>query len=111
MTKKYCSLVLFIALAFFACKKDNVKSDDCFPGVITSRQIVDKPASIRQQSIGQFYIIEQGTIDTKLNPCNLPTEFQVDNLQVTISGDVKATVQSGPGPCCTDNFVITKISR
>ena len=95
----------------YSCKKDNNKIDDCFPNSTTSRQILNKPATIKQQPGGLFYIVEQGTIDTKLNPCNLTPEFQVDNLLVIISGDVKATVQGGPGPCCTENFVITKIAR
>lgn len=99
------------SILFHSCKKDDTKTTDCFPNADTYRQIVDKPATVRQQASGTFYIIEQGTIDTKLNPCNLPTEFQVDNLQVTISGDVKATTQGGPGPCCIENFVITKITR
>ncbi len=111
MIKKHSLLVLLIGLIFLACKKNNDKSNDCFPGAITTRQIIDKPASIRQQADGLFYIIEQGTIDSRLNACNLPTEFQINNLDVTISGEVKATVWGGPGPCCIENFVITKISR
>ena len=55
--------------------------------------------------------VEQGSIDTKLLPCNLPMEFIQDGLQVVISGEVKSTPQSGFGPCCTENFVITKITR
>lgn len=94
-----------------SCKKENTKTSDCFPNADTYRQIVDRPATVRQQAGGTFYIVEQGTIDTRLNPCNLTTEFQIDNLQVTISGDVKATLQGGTVPCCTENFVITKITR
>jgi len=36
-------------------------------------------------------------------------EFYQNDLQVIISGDVKATPQSGF--CCNENFVITKITR
>jgi len=36
-------------------------------------------------------------------------EFYQDGLQVIISGEVKSTPQVGP--CCTENFVITEISR
>ena len=111
MTRIFCTLLLVGGIAFISCKKNSGKTDDCFPNSTTARQIVDKSATVRQQPGGLFYIVEQGTIDTKLNPCNLATEFKVDNLQVTVSGDVKATVQGGPGPCCTDNFVITKITR
>ena len=99
------------SIFFYSCKKDETKTNDCFPNSTTYRQIIDKPATIKLQPGGLFYIVEQGTIDTKLNPCNLSSDFQVDNLQVTISGDVKTTIQGGPGPCCTENFVITKIIR
>lgn len=112
MTNKIYTLPFVIgSLLISSCKKDKAQTNDCFPNATTSRQIINKPATIKQQSAGVFYIVEQGTIDTKLNPCNLTPEFQIDNLLVTISGDVKATVQGGPGPCCTDNFVITKITR
>lgn len=111
MTKIICTIILIVGIAFISCEKDSRKTNDCFPNSTTARQIVNKLATVRQQPGGLFYIIEQGSIDTKLNPCNLANEFQVDNLQVTISGDVKATLQGGPGPCCTDDFVITKITR
>jgi hypothetical protein len=111
MTKIICILNLIVGIAFISCKKNSTETNDCFPDLTTSRQIVNKPATVKQQAGDLFYIIEQGTIDTKLNPCNLATEFKVDNLQVTMSGDVKATVQAGPGPIYTDGFVITKITR
>lgn len=112
MKNYYWVLTISIGLTSFfqSCKKNNSSTVDCFPNDITTRQITNKQATIKLTN-GQFYIVEQGTIDTKLNPCNLTQEFRVDNLQVTISGDVKATVQGGPAPCCTDNFVIVKITR
>ncbi len=99
-------LLLTIAVS---CKKVN-QSNVCFENETTSGQIVNKPATIKLIN-NQFYIIEQGTIDTRLNPCNLPEEFKVDNLQVTISGDVKTTIYNPGEPCCTENFVITKIVK
>ena len=112
MKNYYWVLTISIGLTSFfqSCKKNVSSTVDCFPNDITTRQITNKQATIKLTN-GQFYIVEQGTIDTKLNPCNLTQEFRVDNLQVTISGDVKATVQGGPAPCCTDNFVISKITR
>jgi hypothetical protein len=103
-------IFILITALFQSCKKDNGSTTNCFPNDITSRQITDKQAMIKSTN-GHFYIIEQNTIDTKLNPCNLAKEFQVDNLLVKISGDVKATAQGGPGPCCIENFVITQITR
>ena len=111
--KKYItflSILLGLTILFHSCKKNDKSKTGCFLNDTTARQIINKQASIKLAN-GQFYIVEQGTIDTKLILCNLTQEFQVDNLQVTISGDIKATVQGGPAPCCSENFVITKIVR
>ena len=94
----------------FSCKKDNNANDNCFPNTSTVRQITNAQATVKKAG-GKFYIVENESIDTKLNPCTLPQEFQVDNLQVIISGDVKSTLQGGLEPCCTENFIITKISK
>lgn len=101
---------LFIMTILPSCKKDNNSNTDCFPNRSTVRQITNAQATVKKSG-EKFYIVEQGSIDTRLNPCTLPQEFQVDNLQVTISGDVKSTLQGGPEPCCTENFTITKISK
>ena len=94
-----------------SCKKEKTAAEGCFADAITVRVIADKPAIIKQPAAGVFYIVEQGAIDTKLNPCNLPAEFKVSDLAVIISGQVKATVQGGPGPCCTEDFIISNIRR
>jgi hypothetical protein len=113
--RHYLTVTLFFILItiVISCKKEEKKwTPDCFYNAITVRQISNKQAVIKvTATIYGVYIIEQGSIDTKLIPCNLPMEFIQGDLQVIISGDVKATPQGGPGPCCTENFVITKISR
>ena len=101
---------LFILTILPSCKKDNNSNIDCFPNSSTVKQITNAQATVKKSG-EKFYIVEQGSIDTRLNPCTLPQEFQVDNLEVTISGDVKSTFQDGAEPCCTENFVITKISK
>jgi len=102
-----CTLMAFGYL-FSSCKKEEVESTICFAGASTIRQIQNKPAKIT--AIGsQFYIVEESTIDSRLNPCNLELEFQVDKLLVTISGEVKALSQEEI--CCTDDFVITQITK
>ena len=101
---------LILAIVLNSCKKNNT-ANECFSGVPTIRQITDKPAVIKvTATIYAVYIVEQGAIDTRLIPCNLPKEFIQNDLQVTISGEVKNTPQ-GSGPCCAENFVITKITR
>ena len=101
---------LLVMTIISSCKKDNNTNYDCFPNSSTVRQITNAQATIKAAG-GKFYIVEQGSIDTKLNPCKLSQEFQENNLQVLVSGDVKLTLNGGPEPCCTENFVITKISR
>lgn len=101
---------VLVTTIIFSCKKDNNTNTDCFPNTTTVRQINNAQATVKAAG-GKFYIVEQGTFDTKLNPCALAQEFQMDNLQVTISGAVKLTQRNVAEPCCTDNFVITKISK
>ena len=105
-------IAFVLVTTIISCKKDNNTNTDtdCFPNTTTVRQITNAQATVKAAA-GKFYIIEQGSIDTKLNPCNLAQEFQIDNLQVTISGDVKTTSYAVGEPCCTDNFVITKITK
>jgi hypothetical protein len=102
--------IFLISLATSSCKKENNAAADCFPGATTVRVITNKKAMIKVTG-SQIYIVEENTIDTKLNPCALDPKFKIDNLLVNISGQVKATPQVGPGPCCIENFVITSISR
>ncbi len=103
-------VVFTILVLFCACRKKN-DTGECFPGSPTVRQIVNKPAVVKvTATVTPVYLVEEGTIDTRLIPCNLPMEFLQHDLQVIISGDIKATSQ-GAGPCCDENFVITKISR
>jgi len=94
-------LIAFLIVTAFNsfCKKDNNTNTDCFPNTSTIRQITNAQATVKAAG-GNFYIVEQGAIDSKLKPCTLAQEFQADNLQVTISGDVKLTQHGGPEPCC-----------
>ena len=100
---------LTIGTVVCSCKK---YSAECQANAPTVRQISNKPAVIKlNATIHQVYIIEQGSIDSKLVPCNFPMEFYQNDLQVVISGDVKLTPRNINGPCCTENFVISKITR
>ena len=105
----YFTLLLAVTILFSSCEKEEIEVIDCFPNEATTRQIINKQATIKLAN-NQYYIVENGAIDTKLIPCNLPQEFQINNLVVTISGDVKATIQNGT-PCCSENFVISNIVR
>jgi hypothetical protein len=100
--------LLLTAFSINGCQKDKIQVEDCLTDFSTIRQINNQKATVISQN-GQFYLIESGTIDTRLRPCNLPQKFQVNNLQVVISGNVKSTIRNGVEPCCTENFVITKI--
>jgi len=109
-TKKLMRLLFSIltftvsATFFVSCKKED-KKKECFPGVTTVRQIADKSAVVKvTATVNVVYLVEQGAIDTKLIPCNLPKDYMQNDLQVIVSGDVKAT-QQGFSPCCSENFV------
>ncbi|HVG16090.1 MAG TPA: hypothetical protein VM935_14065 [Chitinophagaceae bacterium] len=107
------ALVLLLnMLNFSSCKKE-AKPTDCFPGTPISRSIVNKKAVVKltATAVEPVYMVEEGTIDSRLIPCNFPMEFYQHDLQVTISGDVKTTQQNGGVPCCAENFVISSISR
>jgi len=109
--RQYITLltILLISTSFFSCKKTSTAATvDCFEGTATTRTITDKKATVKLSG-AEFYLVEDGSIDTKLKPCNLQSEFQVHDLQVTISGMVKSAVTISV--CCTENFVLTKIER
>ena len=105
------SAALFIVIIISsACNKDK-KPEACADGP-SVRQVINKRAVIKlTATVHPVYLIEEGAIDTKLVPCNFPTELYQDDLQVIISGEVKATPQPSGMPCCFENFVITKITR
>ncbi len=104
------SILAASAMLFVSCKKED-KTDGCFPGAATVREITNKPAVIKvTATVNPVYLVEQGAIDTKLIPCNLPKEFMQHDLQVIVSGQVKETKQ-GSEPCCSENFVITEITK
>lgn len=108
--KPYFIALLCLLITLGSCRKEIKPVPDCFPNDPAVRQIKDQKATIKLVS-STFYIIEKAMIDTKLMPCNLSKDFQVDDLDVIVSGDVKATLSTDFGPCCTENFVITKISK
>ncbi len=114
--RHYLILILYtiLILPSNACKKDKKEpsADDCFSGSTIIRQITDAEATVHVTATAQgIYLVEKGAIDTRLIPCNLPAGFLQNNLAVTISGEVRTGVSLMGGPCCTQNFVITKISR
>ncbi len=106
----YLICTVYCVLLIVSCKKNEEQSKDCFANEPTIRTLVNSQATIKKSNEA-FYIIEQGSIDTKLDPCNLPEDFRVDNLQVIVTGKVKRNSRFGYGPCCTENFVIAKINK
>ena len=105
-------VLLLIMHHLISCKKED-KATPCFPDTPTTRVIDKKKAVVKltATAVEPVYLVEQGTIDTRLIPCDFPMEFYQHDLQVTVSGEVKATQQTGAVPCCAENFVITSISR
>jgi hypothetical protein len=105
--KHYCISIL-LTITFLSCKKNKETNSTCFSDSSTTRTILNKQATIQLLN-NEFYIIEKGTIDIRLLPCSLADEFKINNLQVTISGEVKNTVLTSA--CCTENFVVNKIEK
>lgn len=103
-------LMIVSLLLLLSCAKNKSTALDCLQDEITFRNIVQMNATVIRAG-DLYYIIEQGTLDTRLFACNLDPSYKTDRLQVVISGMVKASAQIGPGPCCTENFVITFISK
>ncbi len=105
--KNFITYLACITL-FLSCTKDKGITNNCFANIVTSRNILNKQASVQLLN-DEFYLIEKGTIDIKLLPCILADDFKINNLQVTISGEVKNILIKGV--CCTENFVISKIEK
>ena len=105
-------IVLLAMLISTSCKKE-AKKTPCFGNAATSRVITNKKAIVKltATAVEPVYLVEEGTIDTRLIPCSFPLEFYQQDLQVTVSGEVKVTPHTTMVPCCAENFVITKISR
>lgn len=108
-SNKILYLILgFTILSTLACKKHH--SPTACPTGETYRQVTNSPAIVKQQS-DVFFLIEEGSIDTRLKPCNLPKIYQVNDLRVIVSGHVKAVFSPGPGPGFTEPFEITSIRK
>lgn len=103
-------LILIIAVVFTACDKDGNIPDDCYADQQTIRTLNNKTATVNWDGT-TGYLVEEFTYDTRLYPCKLPGEFQVDKLVVKISGDVKAIPEIALAPCCADGIVLTSIKK
>jgi len=106
--------IFIIILSFCSCKKNTDKTSACDPNAATTRTITSKKALVKLTATATYpvYLTEEGTIDTRLVPCNFPMgEYYQDGLQVIISGEVKATNLMAFGPCCFESFVITSITK
>jgi hypothetical protein len=101
--------ILIILATVSSCRKEK-ETGACLTASKTVRTITDKAAVIKlTATVNGVYILEQGSTE-QLIPCNFPMEFYQNDLQVTISGNVKSIPQ-GAASCCTENFVITTITR
>jgi hypothetical protein len=105
----YTIAVTLITIIFASCKKEIQTS--CYNGLTTLRNISNVNATVVLQTNGEYYIIEAGTIDIKLKPCDLSEEFKVNNLQVIITGETKLITTNQLEPCCTEGLVIGKIEK
>ncbi len=82
----------------------NVKTINTLNNVFGTIVTIDSPA------IYALRISEQMG-DAYYTPCNLPESFQILNLQVTVSGLVKYTLDPGFSPPGAQPFVIIQIAK
>ena len=103
-----CTLVLSLVL-FCQCRKSTKdKAKPCLSDAPTIRYLVNADATIKL--IGtEYYLIEQGAINTRLYPCYLAPELRIHNLRVRLDGEVKATVNNHQ-ICCVEDLIISKIT-
>ena len=108
-------LQICLLLSLCACKKKEAIVNGCESNAPTSRVITGKKATVKLTGTAThpIYLVEEGSIDTKLVPCNYPTgaDYYQHDLQVIISGEVKSTPSTAYGPCCMESFVITTIAK
>lgn len=106
-------ITAFLFTGLPACKKSsNTNTEgDCplLADQATIRTLIMQPATIKQEG-RLFFIVEDGTIDQKLRPCNLTQDLQVHDLKVVVTGEVKKQL-SFSSYCCVDELLIHKISR
>lgn len=68
-------LITSFALCLFSCKKEKQIRQDCFEGFTAQRQLTDAAAIIKMID-ETYFIMEEGTYDERLFPCNLPDKFK-----------------------------------
>lgn len=103
-------LCLALLCGSTACKKNKDANADCYRDNAVRYEINNHAATVHQVN-GEYYITEQNTIDSRLFPCNLPAEFQQNNTNVLVSGQVKSLPYSGTRPAGDAALIITNISR
>lgn len=109
-------LLLIIATGCKKDKKDKEETLDvlppCYKQSPVYRELKDKRATVKvtATAIGT-YLVEEGSIDTKLITCDLPLEFQKNNLEVIINGGVHDMPPVSNFPCCIQSLDITSIRK
>jgi hypothetical protein len=104
-------LILVVASILTACKREN-SYQDCMPDVKTILTVINSQGKIGFIDSPANYAIYINHPDTaEYIPCNLPESFQIQNLQVIVSGLVKYTLDPCFTPGCPQPFVITQISK
>lgn len=112
----YMTFRLLVGLTFislgFACKKQE-KATGCSSNEPVLRTITNKKATVRVTATVEMpvYLVEEGTIDTRLIPCNLSMDFYREGLQVIISGITQSALPGYSSVCCVENINITSISK
>lgn len=104
----FCFYFSFALLA--GCGKSESDSGYCgFANDPTIGSVHNRAATISKTS--DFFYIRLTGSDTTLGPCNLPDEYKVPDLPITVTGDLKPTNHVAYLGSNHFNFVITAVSK
>jgi hypothetical protein len=108
---RFVLLLLGLTLIIPGCKREN-SYQDCLPyikTISTLNNVQGKIVLIDNPAVYAIFV-GQGPDTLAYLPCNLPMYFQIQNLQVTVSGLVKYTLDPCYTARCFQGFVITQIA-
>jgi hypothetical protein len=106
---RLCVTAIAIVLLTGCQKEKYAENPDCSSGAVL-QSVVDQPAVVIQLG-SDYYLIPEGSIDSRYYPCSIPEAFRVNDLPVKITGDIRAKASAGPRPCCDYWIQLFSISR
>lgn len=107
--RKLLLITLTIA-ALAACRKKSVAVVPCQSDAATVGNLLMKNVTVHKNG-NSFVLVPENSIDQWYNPCNLPSQYAVDNKKLVIDAEVKETPRPEGTPCCSEDIVISKLAE